>query len=466
MSILDGPLGALLGVQLGQTGDPKALVPGSPEGVHDAAAKLRALGDRFETVGDDLHSIRIPSWYGEASDAFWDKFTPEPGKWRYAADALREAADQLDKHAETLEWAQEQAAEAIERYRKGEHESAQARSRYHQENPQALPGDSLLPGLSLPGFVDPGESLRESARELLDNARRQLREVGDAVARAIDRCTGDEPDWLAKAADAVREHGLGSAEISQKLLGADGIMDSQIGKSWTKTLGDAAKEAGQDGSGLDWAVKLYEDEAGVSLLEAEIGGSVKYGPLGAEGTASASFLGAGAGYDFSLGPDGLKAGAHAEAYLAKLEAQGEVSLGPAALGASGSAMVGASADASATIGPQGANLHAEAFVGAKAEGEVHADIAGVGAGVKGEAWAGVGAEADVDLGMKDGKFTIGAEFGAALGVGGKLGFEVTIDPAEVIDTVGDAAEAVGDAAEAVGDTIGDAAGAVGDFFGF
>ncbi|WP_372350702.1 hypothetical protein [Streptomyces sp. KL116D] len=63
----------------------------------------------------------------------------------------------------------------------------------------------------------------------------------------------------------------------------------------------------------------------------------------------------------------------------------------------------------------------------------------------GEAWAGVGAEANVDLGMKDGKFTIGGELGAGLGVGGKVGVNITVDPGKLTDAIGDGADAVGDA---------------------
>jgi hypothetical protein len=102
-------------------------------------------------------------------------------------------------------------------------------------------------------------------------------------------------------------------------------------------------------------------------------------------------------------------------------------------------------------------------------------VGGIGAGVKGEAWAGVGVAADATFGMKDGKFTIGGEFGAGLGIGGKIGGEITIDPGKVVDTAKDIGNAVGDAASTVGnvasdvgsgikDGIGNAASAAKDFF--
>ncbi|PLW71638.1 hypothetical protein C0036_16760 [Streptomyces sp. DJ] len=98
---------------------------------------------------------------------------------------------------------------------------------------------------------------------------------------------------------------------------------------------------------------------------------------------------------------------------------------------------------------------AEAFAGAKAGVAGGADIGGIGVGATAEGWAGVGAEAEASLGKgNDGKWHIGAHAGVALGLGGQVGFEFTVDPGKVTDTVGDAADALGDAAGAVGDAIG------------
>ncbi|MCZ9337422.1 hypothetical protein NGM37_06465, partial [Streptomyces sp. TRM76130] len=80
----------------------------------------------------------------------------------------------------------------------------------------------------------------------------------------------------------------------------------------------------------------------------------------------------------------------------------------------------------------------------KATVEGHASIAGVGVGGSAEAWAGAGAEAHFDAGMKDGKFVIGGDLGVGLGVGGKLGAQVEIDPGAITDAAGDAVDAIGD----------------------
>jgi hypothetical protein len=89
-------------------------------------------------------------------------------------------------------------------------------------------------------------------------------------------------------------------------------------------------------------------------------------------------------------------------------------------------------------------LTGEAFAGAKGGGALGADVGGIGAGVTAEGWAGIGAEADVTFGKTEGgKWEIGAQAGAAFGLGYSQGFEFTVDPGKVGDTVGDIADGIG-----------------------
>jgi hypothetical protein len=65
--------------------------------------------------------------------------------------------------------------------------------------------------------------------------------------------------------------------------------------------------------------------------------------------------------------------------------------------------------------------------------------------VTAEGWAGAGAEAEFKFGKgEDGKWHIGGSAGVGLGLGGKVGGEITVDPAKITTTVTDAAKAVGD----------------------
>lgn len=118
--------------------------------------------------------------------------------------------------------------------------------------------------------------------------------------------------------------------------------------------------------------------------------------------------------------------------------------------ARGEAFVGSEAGLDAGISNNGAQLGAGAFSGGRVSGTLGTDIGPVGAAGTGEAWSGLGAEAGVNVGMKKGKLKLGGELGAALGVGGKLKAEVTID----LNPIGDGARHVGNFAKDRGRDIG------------
>ncbi len=138
------------------------------------------------------------------------------------------------------------------------------------------------------------------------------------------------------------------------------------------------------------------------------------------------------------------------------------------------AAVGAQADAdvSAAAGRQpdgslAANLGvgAGAFAGEQVSGMAAASVDGVGANVMGQAWAGVGAKFNADASLNHGKLSLDLELGAALGVGGCVSLNVTIDFNEIgqelkgIGTEGvDLAEKWGDAVPGLGHAAGFIAG--------
>lgn len=430
------PLGGLFSAQLGQTNDPKELVPGSPRAIFNAIRRLREQGSRFEATADDLGRVRTPGWFGEANNAFWDKFSPERLNWLRAADAMNDAAAALTTHAEVLASAQRQAAEAIELWERGEAATwaAQARhdadvARVGAQNRAAtvhcLPGETPAQ-LPVPVFTDPGEKLRKDAQEVLDRARRQLNEAGvDVVGKLRDAAGQDRnsPSWLSKAGAAVdtamRDHETGQTEISD-----DG---------WKTTL-----------------AKFKDDR---NLWNETVEGTADLGPLALSGKAGLKVLGAGYEAEASLGSDGLEAEIEGEAYLVKTEFEGKAELGLAEATVTAEAMAGAEADAELGIGPEGVNVAVEAFAGGKAEVDDHFEVAGLGVGYTAGLRAGAGINGDFTAGMHDGKLVVGGEFGAALGFGGGMGGYITIDPHKVAETVNDAADAVGDAVDSLG-TVG------------
>ncbi|MGC7294849.1 hypothetical protein RBA04_22840, partial [Mycobacteroides abscessus subsp. massiliense] len=82
------------------------------------------------------------------------------------------------------------------------------------------------------------------------------------------------------------------------------------------------------------------------------------------------------------------------------------------------------------------NIGADAFAGAEATAKGSVDLGGVGAGVTATGYAGVGAAANVDVGVKDGKLTAKGTLGAALGLGGKIKIDVSIDPKAIATNIG------------------------------
>lgn len=456
-----------MAAELGETTDNTALVPGVPGDIYDAAGLLTERGGTLEAIGDALGRVDTPGWYGEACSAFWDTFGPEKANWFTAADALTSAAGTVSGYADTLTWAQGQAQEAIELWEQGEAATEAARATYDENLAEYR---SLgLPDSELGAFSDPGEQSRADARAILSEARAALLEAGTTAAAALRAASGGDsgaPEWLATASDVARDaidqFGLSVTQDSWS-AGDDGpVSDDDMRQFGDDTGDDEGK------SGPDWSVALWEAGADVSLWEANAEGEVQLGDFTLAGSAGVQVLGAEAGAELSIGSDGVTIGGNASAYLLQASAEGSITYGIAEVGAEGSVFVGAEAEGDLSIGADGLHAGGEAFVGASAEGTVSGDVGGVGGAVTGEAWAGVGVAADLDIGMEDGSFVIGGELGAAIGVGGSISPEITIDPGEVVDTAQDAADAVSDAADEVSDTVsdwaGDAAGAVGGWF--
>lgn len=160
--------------------------------------------------------------------------------------------------------------------------------------------------------------------------------------------------------------------------------------------------------------------------------------LGADtkGKASAEALSVHGKAEYKVSSDGLSAGANASANLVRVDAEGSIQAGVAKADGSVSAAVDASASAQASITKTGVNIGADAFAGAEATAKGSVDLGGVGAGVTATGYAGVGAAANVDVGVKDGKLTAKGTLGAALGLGGKIKIDVSIDPKAIATNIG------------------------------
>ncbi len=160
-----------------------------------------------------------------------------------------------------------------------------------------------------------------------------------------------------------------------------------------------------------------------------------------------------------------------------VDLEGKVHLGTGAYGldATGSAFVGAKANAHGELvldpknGIYAARVGGEAFAGARAGAEANVHLGQFGSvGGRAEAWAGVGAAFHAEAGFKNGRFKARFDIGAALGIGFKFGFNVDLNVKGLLDAVKAPFKAIGNAVSgAVSgavDTVKNAAKSVGNFF--
>ncbi|MEW2286324.1 putative T7SS-secreted protein [Streptomyces sp. NPDC047841] len=397
---------------LGSTKDPKELIPGDVHALTELADTMQHWSDKFDKVGSNLRDVKVPGWHGEASDAFWRSLDGEKGKWYIASDHMAGAAGAIKSYTSVLHWAQGQAADAIEKWDKGDHAGAQ---------------------------------------QVLGTARTQLEHEAGTLSSKLEKLSGgakDSPSWLTQARQLAKELGLGQTTVKEDELWQYGNNPADKRKrQWGYQAPNATSEDPDAPKKVSWSVKIAEFSGGSNVWSADAKGETTVGGVKLSGNAGVSLLGYDASAVAGVTDGNLEVKGTASLYLAKAEVGGRAEYGILGLQAQGGALVGANAEAKATIGKDGLHGGAEAFAGAKAEGSAAADVGGVGAGVTGEAWAGAGASASADVGKgDDGKYHVGGEVGVGLGLGGKVGFQVTVDPGEVVDTVGDAADAIGDAA--------------------
>ncbi|MDX3232222.1 putative T7SS-secreted protein, partial [Streptomyces sp. ME19-01-6] len=205
-------------LDLDRTEDPKKLVHGSPGKLRSTADHLTTFQKAFNDVAKGLKGVGPDSLKGESAAAFTEKVSTQPKKWYAAADACEKAAGALREFAETVEWAQKQADEAIRAYRKGKKASQEARAGHDAEVSayndavtayNATPADRRDPG-ELPdrpgAFHDPGSAGMEAAQDILAEARRQ-RDVAHRAARQAVEAARDKapakPSYLKRAGDGL-----------------------------------------------------------------------------------------------------------------------------------------------------------------------------------------------------------------------------------------------------------------------
>ncbi|MBT2403456.1 MULTISPECIES: putative T7SS-secreted protein [unclassified Streptomyces] len=177
-------------LELGQTDDPKKLVYGSVAKIRDQVSHLNDFKASFEQVGNGLKGIGEPEGLkGKSADAFREAVAKEPPRWFEAAEAFGKAADAMGRFAETVEWAQGQAKEALADYEHAQKVSSDARNAYDKQadayKDAVKAKQDHLPPRPSDDFDDPGKPLTSAAKEKLTSARKQRNEVAETTRTAV-----------------------------------------------------------------------------------------------------------------------------------------------------------------------------------------------------------------------------------------------------------------------------------------
>ncbi|GLV81661.1 hypothetical protein Slala03_13500 [Streptomyces lavendulae subsp. lavendulae] len=189
-------LGVSIGEQqLGQSQQANELVHGKPSAIRESAKHLTDFQAAFDRVGQGMKALDSSHWKGAAADEFREKFAMHPTDWLHASDACQAAAGALTHFAETVEWAQKQAQQAIDLYQQGVKASKEAAEAYRAKADayEAAAKAGHDPGPCPSPGVDPGAEARGSAQEILAEARRQRDDAAGAAQRAIDAATEKAP---------------------------------------------------------------------------------------------------------------------------------------------------------------------------------------------------------------------------------------------------------------------------------
>lgn len=432
-------------LELGATEDPKQLVPGEVATVQKNAQALaderRALagvkGDLLGISAEDAIDAGIASmFYGLDRGELFTMIDSYD-------QALGASHDALTTYAGELGTAQEGAQQALDKWHEGEAATAQAQQEHDaavaayndfvtQPCPQPSlsgiggPSTPVIPsiGPSKPGpFVDPGEALREEAREILKDAREGLLDAAGQALHAL----GVEPKK--KDGDDDGDSPFEGPSIDWK------AWEKDFGRSMDDVLDEKRGKKGDDEEDSPFSLSLGSVEGGVAIYDKEGNFENYFGDVKVSGDGSVTVLGADGKAEATIDKDGVTIGAEGTATLVGAEGQVSASLGPAEVGAHGSASVEASASGDVTATwKEGVHAGGEVFVGGRAEAGVSGDVGGVGGEAGVEGWAGFGAGADADASWKDGKLHLSAEGGAAFLLGGKVSGGVTLDVPEIIDS--------------------------------
>lgn len=214
--------------ELGQTNNPKDLVPGDPAALDTVELKLLTYAGYLHQAGEGIKRIDTEAgWRGDAAEKFRDAFRGEPTRWLEAGDAFEQGATATGKYRWTLSWAQGQAQVAIDLWNEGQGLTATAKADHADEVAQATQQAAAMTSMGVPTtpvdvpFTDPGTAKRAAARDILARAREQLDQVGHEAAATVEAARDkapDKPNFFQQVGEFLGEVGRGAVEGTVDLV--------------------------------------------------------------------------------------------------------------------------------------------------------------------------------------------------------------------------------------------------------
>jgi len=172
---------------------PVDLIPGDPTALRGLAARLQVLSGGLGDAAGELRTIDSSNWQGKAADAFRHVVQEQPGRYSDAANGFGGAATAIQGFAQTLEWAQQDAARAI-----GSHDDADAASAGWQQRVQAAqqaaqaaakvktPAGQAPADVPSVSSTDPGDAGRAQAESVLAGARAQMDQAAARLQSSLE----------------------------------------------------------------------------------------------------------------------------------------------------------------------------------------------------------------------------------------------------------------------------------------
>ncbi|MGN8026865.1 putative T7SS-secreted protein [Microbacterium sp. 22242] len=193
-------------LELGQTRDPRDLIPESVSNLRWAAGDWRLRANDALTIRGLLAKLDDEgAWKGQAYDLYLARFERQLLHWQHTADQLTAGADAVSAYVDAAEWAQKQADQAITMWDDAEAQGAAALVA-HSDYVRAVKARQGMRqvGADVP-FQDPSGPAHQAAQELLYDARATLDVYARECITALDAATAAAamPLTAAEAQDAL-----------------------------------------------------------------------------------------------------------------------------------------------------------------------------------------------------------------------------------------------------------------------